>query len=41
MELLKDGGDVMVGGGSGDDTGSRVLDQLKFMEGFVRGTKEE
>ncbi len=41
VELLEDGGDVVKGGGSGDDTGCRVLDQLELMEGFVRDTKEE
>ena len=41
MKLLEDGGDVVKGRGTGDDTGCRVLDQLKFMEGFERGTKEE
>ena len=29
------------GGCSSDDTGSSVLDQLEFMEEFVRETKEE
>ena len=41
VKLLEDGGDVMKGGGSGDDPGCRVLNHLEFMEGFVGGTKEE
>ena len=36
VELLQDRCDVAAGGGSGDDTGGGVLDQLKFMDGFVR-----
>ena len=39
MKLLEDGSDMVKGGGSGDDAGCRVLDQLKFMEGFVRAPK--
>ena len=41
VELLQDRGDVMEGGGSGDDAGGSVLDQLELMEGFLRETKEE
>ena len=41
MKLLQDGGNVMEGGGSGDDAGGSVLDQLELMEGFLRETKEE
>ena len=41
VKLLKDRVDVVKRGGSGDDAGCRVLDKLKFMEGFVRGTEEE
>lgn len=41
VKLLEDRGDVVKGGGSGNNAGCRVLDQLKLMEGFVRGTKEE
>ena len=35
VELLQNRGDVVDGGGSGDDSSCRVLDQLKFMEVFV------
>lgn len=41
MKLLKDGGDVMVGGRPGDDAGCRVLEKLQFLEGFIGETKEE
>ena len=41
MELLQDGGDVVGRRGFGDDTGSGVVDQLKFMERRVRETEEE
>ena len=42
VKLLEDGSDVVKGGGSGDDAGCRVLDQLKLMmKGFVRGTEKE
>ncbi len=41
VELLENGGDVVKGGGSGDDTGCRVLDQLELMEGFVGDTEKE
>jgi len=34
-------GDVVKGGGSGDDPGCRVLDQLKLMKGFMRGIEKE
>ncbi|XP_060792683.1 cilia- and flagella-associated protein 100-like [Neoarius graeffei] len=40
MELLDDGGDVVIGGFS-DDTGSRVLDQLEFMEGLLREAEKK
>ena len=39
--MLQDRGDVMEGGGSGDDAGGRVLNQLEFMKGFLREAKEE
>ena len=35
VELLQNKGDVVNGGGSGDDPSCRVLNQLKFMEVFV------
>lgn len=41
MELLEDRSDMVNVGGSGDDASSSVLDQLKFMDGLVRETKEE
>ena len=41
VELVQDGGDVTDDRGSGDDTGSSVLNQLKFMEEFVGETKEK
>ena len=41
VELLEDRSDVVDGGGPSDDTGSLILDQLKFMEGFVREAKEK
>ena len=33
VELMEDGGDVVVGAGACEDPGSRVLDELEFMEG--------
>ena len=41
MKLLKNRTDVVNGGGSGDDAGGRVLDQLKFVDGLERETKEK
>ena len=41
VKLLEDGVDMVKRGGSGDDAGCRVLDQLKLMKGFVRGTEKE
>ena len=41
VELQQNGGNVTNGGGSGDDTGSSVLDQLQFMEEFVGESKEK
>ena len=41
VKLLKDRGDVINGGGSGDDAGSRVLDQLEFADGLEGETEEE
>ncbi|XP_023283321.1 ephrin type-B receptor 2-like [Seriola lalandi dorsalis] len=41
VELLEDRSDVVDGGGTSNDTGSCVLDQLKFMEGFKREAEEE
>ncbi len=40
MKLLKDKSDVINGGGSDDDAGSGVLDQLKFMDELKRETKQ-
>lgn len=40
VDGLEDGGDVMERGSSGDDTGSRILDMLELVEGFVRENKE-
>lgn len=37
VKLLEDECDVVSGGGSGDDEGSWVLDQLVFSEGFFGG----
>lgn len=36
VELLQNRSDVMDSRGSGDDGGSRILDQFKFMEGGQR-----
>lgn len=33
MELMEDGGDVVVGAGTGEKSGGGVLDVLKFIEG--------
>ena len=41
VKLLEDGGDMVKTRGSGNDAGCRVLDQLKLMKGFVRGTEKE
>ena len=41
MELVKNRGDVTDGRGSGDDTGSSILDQLELMEEFVGETNKE
>ena len=41
VELVKDRGDVTHGRGSGDDACCSILDQLEFMEEFVRETKKE
>ena len=41
VKLLEDGGDMVKRRGSGNDAGCRVLDQLKLMKGFVRGTEKE
>ena len=41
VKLLEDEGDMVKRGGSGDDAGCRVLDQLKPMKGFVRDTEKE
>lgn len=38
-KLLKDGGDVINGGDSGDDVSGTVLDQLEFMDGLESGAK--
>ena len=41
VKLLKNRSDVVNGGGSGDDAGGRVLNQLKSVDGFERETKEK
>ena len=41
VELLHNGGNVVNGGGSGEDPSCRVLNHLKFMQVFVRQTKEK
>ena len=41
VELLQNRGDLVDGGGSGDDSSCRVLNQLKFMEVFVRSNRRE
>lgn len=41
VKLLEDGHDVVKGGGCGNTSSCRVLDQLELVEGFVRGTNEE
>ena len=41
MELIQNRGDVIDGGGSGDDTGSCILDQLQFPEEVLGETVEE
>lgn len=41
VKLLKNGWDVVDGGGLGDDAGSWILEQSQLIEGFVRETKEE
>ena len=41
VKLLKDRGDVINGGGSGDDACGRVLDQLEFADGLEGETEEE
>lgn len=33
VELVEDGGDVVVGAGTGENSGGGVLDVLKFIEG--------
>ena len=41
VELVENRGYVADDRGSSDDTGSRILDQLKFMEEFVGETNEK
>ena len=41
VKLMKDRSDVINGGGSGDDAGGRVLDQLEFTDGLEGQTKEK
>ena len=41
MKLLENRSDVVNGGGSGYYAGSCILDQLKFMKGFVREAEKE
>ena len=41
VELLEDRSDMVSEGGAGYDAGSRVLEQLEFMEGFLREAEEE
>ena len=41
VELLENEGDVVKGGGSGDDAGCPVLDHLKFIEVFMGDAKEK
>lgn len=41
VKFLKNRGDVLVGGGSGDNASSRVLNQLKLMEGFLGETMQK
>ena len=41
VKLLKDRSEVINGGGSGDDAGGRVLDQLEFSDGLEGETEEE
>ena len=41
MELNEDGGDGLSGFGTGDDSGSRVLDDLETVEKFVGETSED
>lgn len=36
VKVMEGRGDVVEGGSSGDDTGSRVLDQWELMEGLER-----
>lgn len=40
-EFLLDRGDVMSSGGPSNDAGCRTLDELQFLEGFVREIKKE
>lgn len=41
MKFLKDRDDVLVGGASGNNAGSEVLNQLKLVEGFLGETMQE
>ena len=41
MELYGDRGDVVGGFGMGDDSGSRVLNDLETVEKFVGETSED
>lgn len=40
MEVVQDGGDMVMGTGSSEESGSRVLNVLKFIESFGGGAVE-
>ena len=39
--MLENRGEMFFGRGSGNDTGSRILNKLKFMEELVRKTRKD
>lgn len=41
MKLLQNRSDVVDRRGPGDDTGSRILDTLKLVDGFLSKTKKK
>ena len=41
VKLLENGSDVVYGGGFGNNAGRCILNQLKFMEKFVREAEKE
>ena len=41
VQLLENRGEMFFGRGSGNDTGDRILNQLKFMEELVRKTRKD